>query len=250
MTIKKQLRQVLGKKATRRMYKAYGLVAADVLHGVFDLDTTPRRHLLPTAIERATPASATAVSALKMIPGFAAGFAVITALDVLIPHAHARFRERGRMAAEERAASERATLLVSALTIHNVPEGIAVGVAFAAGGPELGVPIAIAIGTQNVPEGFAAAAPLLAAGTPRRRAIGVAALTGIVEPPAALAAYGSFELASALLPVGLAFAAGAMLYVVIDELVPEAQGRGNERIASLGFLIGFSLMMGLDNAFG
>jgi len=186
----------------------------------------------------------------EVLAGFAAGFAVMTALDVLIPHAHARFREHGEMAAEERAASERATLLVSALTIHNVPEGVAVGVAFAAGGPELGLPIAIAIGTQNVPEGFAAAAPLLSAGTPRGRAIGVAALTGIVEPPAALVAFASFELASAMLPLGLAFAAGAMLYVVVDELVPEAQGRGNERIASLGFLIGFSLMMGLDNAFG
>jgi ZIP family zinc transporter len=131
-----------------------------------------------------------------------------------------------------------------------VPEGIAVGVAFAAGGADLGIPLALAIGIQNVPEGFAAAAPLLAAGTTRRRAIGIAALTGVVEPPAALAAFGSFELASALLPLGLSFAAGAMLYVVVDELVPEAQGRGNERIASFGFLIGFSLMMALDNAFG
>ena len=185
-----------------------------------------------------------------VLGGFVVGFAAMTALDVLIPHAHARFRERGEMAAEERAARERGTLLVSALTIHNVPEGIAVGVAFAAGGSDLGVPLALAIGIQNVPEGFAAAAPLLEAGTPRGRAVGIAALTGVVEPPAALAAFGSFELASALLPMGLAFAAGAMLYVVVDELIPEAQGRGNERIASLGFLVGFSLMMTLDNVFG
>jgi zinc transporter, ZIP family len=186
----------------------------------------------------------------EVLAGFAAGYVVIAILDTVIPHAHARFRERGEMAAEERAAEQRGALLVSALTIHNVPEGIAVGVAFAAGGADLGIPLALAIGIQNVPEGFAAAAPLLAAGTTRRRAIGIAALTGVVEPPAALAAFGSFELASALLPLGLSFAAGAMLYVVVDELVPEAQGRGNERIASFGFLIGFSLMMALDNAFG
>lgn len=77
----------------------------------------------------------------------------------------------------------------------------------------------------------------------------VALLTGLVEPPAALFAYATFELASTLLAFGLAFAAGAMLYVIVDELVPESQGRGNERIASVALLTGFALMMTLDNAF-
>ena len=94
---------------------------------------------------------------------------------MLVPHVHLRFFERGQA---DVVAGRRAVLLLSALTIHNVPEGMAVGVAFAAGGPELGIPIALAIGIQNVPEGFAAAAPLLAAGTSRREAVGVAALTG------------------------------------------------------------------------
>ena len=93
------------------------------------------------------------------------------------PPALLRTRPRGRRGGPA------SVLLLSALTIHNIPEGMAVGVAFAAGGPELGVPIALAIGIQNVPEGFAAAAPLLAAGHSRRSAIGVAALTGAVEPP-------------------------------------------------------------------
>jgi zinc transporter, ZIP family len=186
----------------------------------------------------------------EVLIGLVVGFCAIAVLDVAIPHAHARFRERGRLAAEEREASERGALLLAALTIHNIPEGAAVGVAFAAGGTELGIPLALAIGIQNIPEGFAAAAPLIGAGTAPHRAAGIAALTGTVEPPAALAAFAAFELASGLLPGGLAFAAGAMLYVIVDELIPEAFGRGNERLAATGFLLGFALMMTLDNAFG
>jgi len=149
-----------------------------------------------------------------------------------------------------RSRQRRALLLLSALTIHNVPEGIAVGAAFAAGGPELGAPIALAIGIQNIPEGFAAAAPLLAGGTSKRSAVAIAAATGAVEPPSALAALGAFGLAETLLPAGLAFAAGAMLYVVIDELIPESHAQGNERAASVALLVGFGLMLALDNAFG
>jgi ZIP family zinc transporter len=182
--------------------------------------------------------------------GFVLGGAVLAALDTWLPHAHERFAEGGQADPRVAAPRRRAALLLSALTIHNVPEGMAVGVAFAAGGPELGVPIALAIGIQNVPEGFAAAAPLLAAGTPRRRAVGIAALTGAVEPPAALLAFAAVSLAGALLPFGLAFAAGAMLYVVVDELVPESHARGNERAATCAFLAGFALMLMLDNAFG
>jgi ZIP family zinc transporter len=183
----------------------------------------------------------------EVLAGVLAGGAALLALDVLVPHVHLRFVERGHADA---AASNRALLLLSALTIHNIPEGMAVGVAFAAGGPELGIPIALAIGIQNVPEGFAAAAQLLAAGHTRRSAIGVAALTGAVEPPAALLAFAAVSVAATLLPFVLAFAGGAMLYVVVDELVPESHARGNERAASGGLLMGFALMLALDNAFG
>jgi zinc transporter, ZIP family len=184
----------------------------------------------------------------EVLLGFALGCAVLLVLDSVLPHAHDRLRERGSPPLVEREANRRARLLISALTIHNVPEGLAVGVAFAAGGADLGLPLALAIGIQNVPEGFAAAAPLIPTGTSRPRAAGVAALTGIVEPPAALLAYFALDIASALLAVGLAFAAGAMLYVVVDELVPESHGHGNERAASLALLCGFALMMSLDNA--
>jgi ZIP family zinc transporter len=123
-------------------------------------------------------------------------------------------------------------------------------VAFAAGGPDLGIPVAIAIGIQNVPEGFAAAAPLLEAGVTRLTAVAVAVATGLVEVPAALFGYGVAEISSAALPSALAFAAGAMVYVVVDELVPESHSRGFERVATFGVIAGFALMMALDNAFG
>jgi ZIP family zinc transporter len=202
--------------------------------------------LAATAFSLLVPALDEGVLA-EVLAGVLAGGIALLALDVLVPHVHLRYFERGHTDVAE---GRRAVLLLSALTIHNVPEGMAVGVAFAAGGPELGIPIALAIGIQNVPEGFAAAAPLLAAGTPRPAAIGVAALTGAVEPPAALIAFATLSVASTLLPFGLAFAAGAMLYVVVDELVPESHARGNERAASVALLIGFALMLALDNAFG
>lgn len=187
---------------------------------------------------------------VEVMAGFALGGATMMLLDAVVPHAHARFSEHGELPAERRALRERSTLLLAALTIHNIPEGMAVGIAFAAGGPELGVPIAVAIGLQNVPEGFAAAAPLVGAGTRRWRATGVAALTGAVEPPTAFLAFAAVELVGPLLVPGLAFAAGAMLYVIVDELVPEAQARGYERESTLAIMVGFLLMLGLDNALG
>jgi ZIP family zinc transporter len=186
-------------------------------------------------------------SLAEVVTGFLAGMAVLAVLDVVVPHVHARFREPGH---EPNQAHARALLLVSALTIHNIPEGLAVGVAFAAGGPELGIPVAAAIALQNVPEGFAAAAPVLAGGSSRRKALGVAAATGIVEPPAAFLAFAAASTAAFVLPFGLAFAAGAMLYVVVDELIPESHAHGFERSATYALAVGFALMMFLDNVFG
>ncbi|MCU0313304.1 MAG: ZIP family metal transporter [Solirubrobacteraceae bacterium] len=182
--------------------------------------------------------------------GFLLGAGFLLALDVIVPHAHAELAERGRVALEDVAAGRRAFMLLSALTIHNVPEGLAVGAAFAAGGPDLGIPLALAIGIQNVPEGFAAGAPLLANGVSRGRAAGVAALTGMVEPPAAFLAFFAVEWIDPLLPWALGFAGGAMLYVVVDELIPEAERHGNERLATLAAMGGFALLLALDNALG
>src|SRR5690606_21851353 len=107
----------------------------------------------------------------------------------------------------------------------------------------------LAIGLQNIPEGFAAAAPLIGGGTSPRKAAGIAAMTGAVEPPAAFLALLAFNTVEPLLAFGLAFAGGAMLYVIVDELIPESQARGNERPATLALLVGFALMLVLDNAF-
>lgn len=183
---------------------------------------------------------------LEVVAGLLLGAGTLALIDWLLPHAHAWFPEQHL----HRAAWKRGTLLVTALTIHNVPEGVAVGVAFAAGGPELGAPIALAIGLQNVPEGFVAAAPFVGAGMRKRVAAGIAAASGAVEPPAAFAAFAAFSVAAALLPLGLAFAGGAMLYVVVDELIPESHAAGNERAATGALVVGFALMLALDNAFG
>ncbi len=159
--------------------------------------------LLLPALERGGLAQA--------LGGFLAGAATLALLDVVVPHIHARFVEPGHEDDPRIGAQRRAVLLLSALTIHNVPEGMAVGLAFAAGGPELGVPTALAIGLQNVPEGFAAAAPLLESGTSPRRAVGFAAATGAVEPPAAFLAVAAAGIAGVVLAGGLGFAAGAMI---------------------------------------
>ena len=181
-----------------------------------------------------------------VVLGLLVGAATIAVLDDLLPHEHLRFAEGSLEAGR----SGRPLLLLGALTVHNVPEGLAVGVAFGAGGSELGLPVALAIGIQNVPEGFAAAAPLVRYGLSGTRLVGIAAATGLVEIPAAFVGYGVVDASAAVLPFALAFAAGAMIYVVVDELVPESHAGGRERVATAGAVAGFALMMLLDNAFG
>ena len=186
----------------------------------------------------------------QVVGGFLLGVCFLVLLDVLVPHAHAQFAERGHLPLEQVAAGRRALMLLSALTIHNIPEGMAVGAAFAAGGTDVGIPLALAIGIQNIPEGFAAGAPLIDLGTSRWRASAIAGSTGLVEPPAAFVTFFAVELLGPLLPWALGFAAGAMLYVVIDELIPEAERHGNERLATLAAMGGFALLLALDNALG
>jgi ZIP family zinc transporter len=241
---------------------ASGLGTALGAFGLLLFRTPPGRRLLDGLLGFTAGVMAAAVSFSLIVPGlehgtwaqvvggFLLGAAFLLVLDVVVPHAHAEFAERGRIPLEHVAANRRAFMLLSALTIHNIPEGMAVGVAFAAGGTDLGIPLALAIGIQNVPEGFAAGAPLIAAGGSRVRAAAIAGATGLVEPPAAFLAFFAVEAIGPVLPWALGFAAGAMLYVVIDELVPEAEGHGNERVATLAAIGGFALLLALDNALG
>ncbi|MEM2136667.1 MAG: ZIP family metal transporter [Candidatus Methanomethylicia archaeon] len=140
-------------------------------------------------------------------------------------------------------------LFIIAMTIHNFPEGLAVGVSFGSGNVEAGLIVATAIGLQNAPEGLAVALPLLRERYSRWKAIGYATLTGLIEPIGGFLGIVLVSLAHSLLPWGLAFAAGAMLFIVVDEMIPESHHKGFGRKATFGFISGFSIMMLLDSIF-
>ena len=141
-------------------------------------------------------------------------------------------------------------LFILAITIHNFPEGIAVGVGFGGGDISTGTKLAIGIGLQNMPEGLAVALPLMREESTRARAFLIALLTGLVEPVGGFLGISIVSLGEFILPYGLAFAGGAMLFVISEEIIPETHSRGNDREATIGVLIGFIVMMVLDNLFG
>ena len=141
-------------------------------------------------------------------------------------------------------------LFILAITIHNFPEGMAVGVGFGGGDIRAGTTLAIGIGLQNIPEGLAVALPLLREKSTRWKAFLIALLTGLVEPVGGFLGISIVSVSKFMLPYGLAFAAGAMLFVVCEEIIPETHSRGNDREATIGMIIGFIIMMVLDNMFG
>jgi ZIP family zinc transporter len=187
--------------------------------------------------------------------GFLLGGVVLRIIDRILPHLHLGY---ARSEAEGIKTSwQRSVLLVTAITLHNFPEGLAVGVAFGAaatGMPEatLGGAIALAlgIGIQNFPEGVAVAMPLRKEGLSRLKSFNMGQLSGIVEPLAGVLGAFFVLTAQSLLPYFLAFAAGAMIFVVVEEVIPESQHGGNSDIATMGAMIGFTVMMILDVALG
>lgn len=189
------------------------------------------------------------------VVGFLLGGIFLRVADRLLPHLHLGFPT---VEAEGVKTSwRRSTLLVLAITLHNIPEGLAVGVAFgalAAGLPSatLGAAIALAIGIgiQNFPEGLAVSLPLRREGMSRRKSFWYGQLSAIVEPIAGVIGAAAVIIAMPVLPYALSFAAGAMIFVVIEEVVPEAQRGGNTDLATMGGMVGFALMMLLDVAFG
>jgi zinc transporter, ZIP family len=190
--------------------------------------------------------------------GFLAGGVFLRLLDRLLPHLHPGMK----MSEAEgiHTSWRRSVLLVSAITLHNIPEGLAVGVTFGAVGLGIseGVPgaslgaavaLAIGIGLQNFPEGTAVAMPLRREGMSRARSFFYGQLSAVVEPVAGVLGAAAVVLAKPILPYALAFAAVAMIFVVAEELVPEAK-RGSPDIAALSVMVGFSVMMTLDVALG
>lgn len=189
------------------------------------------------------------------VVGFLLGGIFLRGVDKVLPHLHLGFPIEE--AEGVKTGWRRSTLLTLAITLHNIPEGLAVGVAFgalAAGLPSatLGVAIALAIGIgiQNFPEGLAVSVPLRREGMSRQRSFFYGQLSAIVEPIAGVIGAAAVIIAQPILPYALAFAAGAMIFVVIEEVVPEAQRGGNADLATMGGMVGFAVMMLLDVAFG
>lgn len=192
----------------------------------------------------------------KVIPaaiGFFGGAMFIFVLDKILPHVHINFKKTEGI----KTPWQRTTLLVLAITMHNIPEGLAVGVLF--GGAASGVPeasiagaliLAIGIGLQNLPEGIAVAVPLRRMGLSRRKSFMMGQASALVEPIAGVLGAVAVSIFTPILPYALAFAAGAMIFVVIEEVVPESQQDGNTDLATMGFIGGFIIMMVLDVALG
>lgn len=178
-------------------------------------------------------------AALLVAVAMAVGAGALMWLDRALPHAHAPGTSRSATAV---------WLFVFAIAVHNIPEGLAIGVA--AGSAGAGSAVATGISLQNVPEGLIVALALATAGHRRTTAFVVAALSGLIEPVAALVGAALVAEAEALLPWGLAGAAGAMLFVVSHEIIPESHRRGHETLATAGLVAGFALMMVLDAALG
>jgi ZIP family zinc transporter len=141
-------------------------------------------------------------------------------------------------------------LFIIAITIHNFPEGMSVGVSFGTGEMKNGVVLAIAIALQNIPEGLAVALPLVGLGYNKWRAVGIATLTGLVEPVGGLLGITMVTVFQPILPIAMGFAAGAMLFVISEEIIPETHSNGRSRHATFALMFGFIVMMVLDNMLG
>jgi ZIP family zinc transporter len=195
---------------------------------------------------------------VKVIPaavGFLFGALFLFGLDKILPHVHLNFKDSEKEGIKT--PWHRTTLLTLAITLHNIPEGLAVGVLFggvAAGfeGASIGgaVALALGIGLQNFPEGFAVAMPLRRLGLSRTKSFLYGQASAIVEPMAAVLGAWLVMTFEPILPYALSFAAGAMIFVVVEEVIPETQQDKYTDIATLGLILGFIVMMTLDVALG
>ena len=209
--------------------------------------------LLAPAIEMAEESSLPAW--IPATAGFLLGGLFLYIADKMIPHLHLGFPMDE--AEGPKTSWHRSILLVLAITLHNIPEGLAVGVAFGALASDLpsatmagAVALALGIGIQNFPEGAAVSVPLRREGFSRLKSFWYGQASGMVEPMAGVLGAASVIFIKPILPYALAFAAGAMIYVVVEELIPESQLEKNTDIATMGAMVGFAVMMSLDVALG
>lgn len=186
------------------------------------------------------------IRALIVVCGILTGGAAIWIIHQLAPHEHFISGPEGA----ERRNISRIWLFIIAITLHNFPEGMAVGVGFGGGDVANGRALALGIGIQNIPEGLAVAAAMLSLGYSRLRAFSVASLTGLVEPIGGVLGASVVSISEILLPLGLTFAAGAMLWVISDEIIPETHRKGVAGFGTVGIMIGFVAMMYLDMTLG
>ena len=185
---------------------------------------------------------------LITVAGIFAGAICLNLIDKIVPHLHklagVDFEEHNN------ANLSKVLLFVTAIAIHNLPEGIAAGVGFGSGDNSQALIIAGGIALQNIPEGMVIIAPMIAAGVSERKTLVLAMLTGAVEVLGTLIGYFAVSIASAILPFALAFAGGTMLYVISDEMIPETHSHGSQRGATYALLVGFCLMLITDVLLG
>lgn len=209
--------------------------------------------LLIPAMEMSSDAGMGKLSFIPAVTGFLVGILFLLILDLIIPHLHANLEE----AEGPKVSFAKSTMLILAVTLHNIPEGMAVGVVFAGVMAEnttitlMGAfALAIGIAIQNFPEGAIISMPVCAAGTGKTKAFVYGVLSGVVEPVGAWITIWLSGLLIPMIPYLLSFAAGAMVYVVVEELIPEASQGTHSNLGTIGFAIGFALMMALDVALG
>lgn len=185
---------------------------------------------------------------LITIAGIFTGALCLNLIDKLVPHLHKLMGADDEP--HDNANLNKVLLFVTAIAIHNLPEGIAAGVGFGSGDTTQALIIAGGIALQNIPEGMVIIGPMLAAGVSPRKTFVSAMITGLVEVAGTLIGYFAVSLASAILPFALAFAGGTMLYVISDEMIPETHAHGNQRGATYSLLVGFCIMLATDVLLG
>ncbi|MDI6749523.1 MAG: ZIP family metal transporter [Rhodocyclaceae bacterium] len=202
--------------------------------------------LLPGLAAAADLVDDKAIGAAIVVLGLALGVLLMLGLDEFTPHEHAKSGSWGAGHAQV----SRVWLFVFAIALHNLPEGMAIGVGFARGDIATGLPLTAAIALQDIPEGLAVALAMRAAGFLPHRAVAVAILTGLFEPLGALIGVGLAGGYAIAYPIGLGLAAGAMIFVVSHEVIPETHRNGHQTPATIGLMAGFALMMVLDTTLG